>query len=177
MLSISVTLIFLGKLVSSMTLLLDWFWSDGIINHSEQVRVSQNWEKKRAFTCSRDLLKFRASSDNVSCNWCDTLPTAGAGFEGAGCQGSQSVLGNCVGAVEDKLMYQLSVDEGNRPVRETIVDVSSASSSSEQMRGLWVKRGLKGDKEETYLRGDVRIFWLAVVKSIKVAPYSLARRT
>ena len=23
-------------------------------------------------------------------------------------------LGNCVGAVEDKLVYQLSVDEGNR---------------------------------------------------------------
>ena len=41
-------------------------------------------------------------------------------------------------------------------VEETTADVSSASPSSERMRGLWVKRGLKGEeKEETDLRGDV----------------------
>ena len=42
-------------------------------------------------------------------------------------------------------MYQLSVDEGIDTVKETIADVSSVSPSSEQMRGLWVKWGLKGD--------------------------------
>ena len=39
-------------------------------------------------------------------------------------------LGNYVGAAEDKLVYQLSVDEGNiDAVRETMADVSRASPS------------------------------------------------
>ena len=53
-------------------------------------------------------------------------------------------------------MYQLCVDEGNgTPVKETIADVSSASPSSERMRGLWVNGVKKGIKEETDLRGNV----------------------
>ena len=38
--------------------------------------------------------------------------------------------GNCVGAAEEKLVSQLSVDEGNNAVRETIADVSSTGPSS-----------------------------------------------
>ena len=50
--------------------------------------------------------------------------------------------------------------------RLSLVDtVSSTSPSSQRMRGLWVKYGLKGIKEETDLRGNSWIFWLAVVKS------------
>ena len=38
---------------------------------------------------------------------------------------------------------------------ETIADVSSASPSSERMRGLWVNGVKKEIKEETDLRGNV----------------------
>ena len=37
-------------------------------------------------------------------------------------------------------------------MKETIADVSSASPSSERMRGLWVNGVKKGIKEETDLR-------------------------
>ena len=40
-------------------------------------------------------------------------------------------------------------------MKETIADVSSASPSSERMRGLWVSGVKKGIKEETDLRGNV----------------------
>ena len=39
-------------------------------------------------------------------------------------------------------------------MKETIADVSSASPSSERMRGLWVNGVKKGIKEETDLRGN-----------------------
>ena len=40
-------------------------------------------------------------------------------------------IGNCVGATGDKLVYQLSVDEGNA-AKETLADVSSFRPSSER---------------------------------------------
>ena len=47
------------------------------------------------------------------------------------CNASSRELGNCVSTAKDKLVYQLSVDEGKYvdTVRETLADVSSASPS------------------------------------------------
>ena len=46
-------------------------------------------------------------------------------------------------------------------MKETIADVSSASPSSERMRGLWVNGVKKGIKEETDLRETYEFFdWL-----------------
>ena len=66
--------------------------------------------------------------------------------------------------LNQKVSFGFIATQGRR--RLSLVDaVSSISPSSERMRGLWVEQGLKGIKEETDLRGNAWIIWLAVLKS------------
>ena len=46
---------------------------------------------------------------------------------------------HCVGVAEDKLVYQLYVDEGNGTLSKRLADISSVSPSSERLRGLMVE--------------------------------------